>query len=130
MQNGEGNPGQVGLRLSQELSRLLASSSSSFGPSRLTQTREDDDDDEGYVDDEDTYYRSHRKHTLWFKPHTEPQEAGTQLLMGGEFGRVGNRIGSMRKNTNISKLIRDRASQARPSIYKEDIANVSDLEYP
>ena len=123
MLNDERNP-----HLSQELIRLLANSSTSLGQSRLIQTREGDSD-EDYVDDE-AYYRGERKHIQWFKPHTEPQEAGTQLLMGGEYGRVRDRIRSLRRNVNIAKLLRDRASQARPSIYKEDTANVSDLEYP
>lgn len=142
MQNGEGNrqSSQTNARISgiglQELSRLLASASSSFGRTRLMQARaaEEDDNDPDYIDSDDDdddqdgpYYRGHRKPRLWFKPHTEPQEAGTRLLMGGEFGRVGDRIGSRRGNVNIAKVMRDRASQARPSIYKEDMANVSDL---
>ncbi|KAJ7157164.1 WD40 repeat-like protein [Mycena filopes] len=93
----------------EDLNRLL-------GAAEPEEAEEDDDEDE------DEYYRAFRNtgHSLYFKEVTEPQEAGVQLLHSGDFGRVGNKIKSRRGDLNIAKVLRSRASQARPKFYKED----------
>ncbi|KAJ7757545.1 WD40 repeat-like protein [Mycena metata] len=95
----------------EDLNRLL-------GIGEPEEAEEDEDDD----DEEDQYHRAFRNtnHTLYFKEVTEPQEAGVKLLHSGDFGRVGNKIKSRRGDLNITKVLRSRASQARPKFYKED----------
>ena len=65
----------------------------------------------------------------WKKPHTEPQKAGVELLMSGEFGRVGPKYrergfpGVGGGSRNLATLLRQRASSTRP-IPKEEFAEV------
>ncbi|KAJ7837378.1 hypothetical protein B0H14DRAFT_1100582 [Mycena olivaceomarginata] len=97
-----------------DLNQLLRSTAE---PEEEAGAAEEDDDDE-----EDEYYRAFRNsgHSLYFRKVTEPQEPGVQLIHSGEFGRVGPKIKSRRKDLNIAKQLRSRASQARPRFYKED----------
>lgn len=142
MQQTQGANGQTqisGIGL-VELSRLLGSASASFGlqSGARGQTRvtiEDDDNDEDYVDEEEeeeeeesTYYGSQqRTPQQWFPPIKEPQEAGTKLLLSGEYGRMGARVGSTDARVDITRLLRERGTRARPSNYKEDVTSVSYL---
>ncbi|KAJ7110375.1 WD40 repeat-like protein [Mycena crocata] len=88
----------------------------------LAHAEEEEEDDD---DDDEQYYRSFRntKHKEYFREVTEPQEVGLKLLHSGDFGRVGNKIKSRRNDLNIAKLLRSRASQARPRVYKEDFTS-------
>jgi WD repeat-containing protein 23 len=114
----------------QELSRLLGGAAASFG--RIpTQPVENEESDPDYVDEEEEeddnedYDQYHGAAHQWFPAVTEPQEDGLNLLINGEFGRVGQRLETIRNNINVTKLLRDRGRMARPSNYKEDIASVS-----
>jgi WD repeat-containing protein 23 len=116
----------------QELTRLLGGAAATFGHISAPNTVENDDSDPDYIDEEDddddlgSYYgRYQRTNHQWFPAITEPQEAGLNLLMSGEFGRVGQRLGSRRSNMDVARLLRDRGTKTRPSNYKEDIASVS-----
>lgn len=127
-----GDDADSGLTL-HDLSRLLGGAS---GWSYAVNARNNgDDDDEDYVDedheddyDEDDYGRTlsapRSGHPLWYPPATEPQEAGVELLMGGEFGRVGPKIRSRQNDVNIARTLRNRAYNPRPIQYKEDVASV------
>ncbi|KAF7347354.1 WD-REPEATS-REGION domain-containing protein [Mycena venus] len=78
--------------------------------------------EEDEEDSEDEYYRAFRNtgHAAYFNKVTRPQEPGVRLIHSGDFGRVGPKIKSRRKDLNIAKQLRNRASQARPRFYKED----------
>jgi hypothetical protein len=116
----------------QELSRLLGGAAATFGHIPTQRSVENDDSDPDYVDeeeeDEDTgsYYGQYQRTAhQWFPAVTEPQEAGLHLLMSGEFGRVGQRLGQKRNNTDVARLLRDRGTKAQPFNYREDITGVS-----
>lgn len=101
-----------------DLNQLLRSTAE---PEEESAAADEEDDDE-----EDEYYRAFRNsgHSLYFRKVTEPQEPGVQLIHSGEFGRVGPKIKSRRKDLNIAKQLRSRASQARPRFCKEDYTSV------
>ena len=48
-----------------------------------------DEDDEDYETEYSYWGRPYARTPKWFPPVTTPQEAGTKLLMSGEFGRIG-----------------------------------------
>jgi hypothetical protein len=50
------------------------------------------------------------------RDYTKAQEAGLELLMSGEFGRVGNSMASRRKAFNLVKHLHDRSRSEVPSI--------------
>lgn len=114
----------------QDLSRLLGGVSAGAGLSaRLAaddeyEPMDDDDDDE--ETGEDAYYDSFRQSAQkhWFPPVTEPQKAGTELLTGGEFGRVANKLRSRKNNLNVTKFILNRTGRPHPSTLKEDYTGV------
>lgn len=57
---------------------------------------------------------------VWFKPVTEPQEAGVRLIYGGEFGRL-----AAKKNRNIRRMFKERESKVPrhgQGLHKEDFA--------
>ncbi|KAJ7762387.1 WD40-repeat-containing domain protein [Mycena maculata] len=93
---------------------------------RLLRAAPEEEEEEEAVeeedDDEEEYYRAFRNtnHNKYFQKVTEPQEAGLELLHSGEFGRVANKIKSRRNDLNVAKLLRSRASQPHPRVYKED----------
>ncbi|KAF8591926.1 WD40 repeat-like protein [Ramaria rubella] len=76
---------------------------------------DDDDNDPDYVpenddeDDEDSrpytfiWGRQQPKTKKWFKPVTEPQKAGVELLNSGEFGRLGSK-----RRHNIRRMVKTR----------------------
>jgi WD repeat-containing protein 23 len=79
---------------------------------------EDDDEDPG------SYYGQYQRTAhQWFPAVTEPQEAGLNLLMSGEFGRVGQRLRTD-NNMDVTRRLRDRATTPRYSNFKEDILSV------
>ncbi|KAF9469759.1 WD40-repeat-containing domain protein [Collybia nuda] len=112
-----------------DLSRLLGGVSAGAGLSARLATDDDyehadeDEDDDDYEETgEDAYYDSFRQSAQkhWFPPVTEPQKAGTELLVGGDFGRVANKMRSRKNHVNVAKFIMTRTSQPRFSTPKED----------
>lgn len=82
----------------------------------------DDEDDEDEM--EYSYWgRSIARTPKWFPPVTTPQRAGAELLMGGEFGRIGVEARSRKGSANFSKAILSSRSKLRPTP-KQDITNV------
>jgi hypothetical protein len=67
---------------------------------------------------------SMRTPQYWFSEVKEPQEAGLNLLVSGEFGRVGNKIRIRRKDLDFSRHLRDRTSHPRRVLHREDIIRV------
>jgi hypothetical protein len=88
----------------------------------------DDSDDEDY-EMEYSWGRPFARTPKWFPPVTTPQEAGTKLLMGGEFGRIGVETRSRNGSANFSRAILSSRSKLRPTP-KQDIANVRVLYAP
>jgi hypothetical protein len=69
--------------------------------------------------------KAHRRSTRLVPPVSGPQEAGQNLLMSGEFGRIGNKTTSRRKNINVVKVLNNLPAHFRSASYKEDICSVS-----
>ncbi|KAJ6486064.1 WD40-repeat-containing domain protein [Mycena vitilis] len=114
---GAGAAGGIDLRgiTLEDLQTLLRATSE-----EPTEEENDDAEDDG----EQEYYNGFRNSaSRYFREVTEPQEPGVRLLHSGDFGRVGNKIKSRRGDSNIAKFLRNRASQARPKLYKEDYAS-------
>ncbi|KAF8504268.1 WD40-repeat-containing domain protein [Gautieria morchelliformis] len=92
---------------------LLAAAQSRSRREPLTVPTDDEDDDPDYIpeddDDEDrlSFYlpwgRRRPQSKNWFKPVTEPQKAGVELLNGGEFGRL-----RAKKVVNIRRMLKER----------------------
>lgn len=57
-------------------------------------------------------------------PAKKPQQAGVELLMSGEFGRVGHKRQSRAGRRNLAKAILNRGYSTRP-IVTEDLSAVS-----
>jgi hypothetical protein len=83
----------------------------------------DDEDDEDYEREYSYWGRPFARTPKMFPPVTTPQEAGANLLMGGEFGRVGVEARSRKGSANFSKAILSSRSKLR-QMPKQDIANV------
>ncbi|KAI5122355.1 hypothetical protein M0805_004113 [Coniferiporia weirii] len=86
------------------LSLLRTTSGATFHPS-LTRNRSSNDE---------SIPPSSRKEIAqwWKKPHKEPQPAGVELLMSGEFGRIGPKMRGRGTNThNLARLLRERATR-------------------
>ncbi|THH13014.1 hypothetical protein EW146_g7163 [Bondarzewia mesenterica] len=86
---------------------------------------EDEDAEDGGEDDDfypGWYGRTRRRPRTWFEPVTEPQQAGVDLLMGGEFGRVQHKMDSRNGKHNIAKALLSRGRKLRRS-YREDITS-------
>ena len=83
----------------------------------------DDEDDEDYEMEYSYWGRPFARTPKWFPPVTTPQEAGTKLLMGGEFGRIGVETRSRKGSANFSKAILSSRSKLRPTP-RQDITNV------
>lgn len=60
------------------------------------------------------------KRDWWKRPHTEPQEAGLNLLHSGEFGRIGPKT----RARNLARLLRERSLSQKP-MAKEDLCEVN-----
>ncbi|KAK0198745.1 WD40-repeat-containing domain protein [Armillaria mellea] len=100
------------LRTNAQLLRLLQTS--------LNEEEEDlDDDDDDYGDYEPADLN---QECLQSEPATEPQEAGVELINGGEYGRVAPKIRSRRGERNIVKAITNRFAGHRSTLFKEDLA--------
>ncbi|TFK56756.1 WD40 repeat-like protein [Heliocybe sulcata] len=84
------------------------------------------DDQEDVEDDseDDMDYAPPSNHRGFFPEVKEPQEAGVNLLMSGEFGRIGHRLKSShgQKHINMYRSIRDRATSLR-SPPREELAS-------
>ncbi|EPQ60332.1 WD40 repeat-like protein [Gloeophyllum trabeum ATCC 11539] len=114
--HSEGNVSGFTIR---ELTRILGMRYGGLGNVRIGQDEDDDEDEE---DDED-YVTSATNNRSWFPEVKEPQKAGADLLMSGEFGRTGHKFRSAhgRKQSNIYRTMRDRAAVLRP-LYRADLA--------
>ncbi|KAH7923909.1 WD40 repeat-like protein [Leucogyrophana mollusca] len=88
-------------------------------------TNADEDDDEELVEDEDEgrYYGRSSWSEQWFSPHKEPQQAGVELLNGGEFGAVSTKIKTRKNNRNLTRLLLDRSTRSRNTLRREGIAS-------
>ena len=113
----------------QTLSRILFNTPRAFE----TSVEEDHDGDEGDDDDdgdESSYDTSfHQPVYRWFSPHTEPQNEGVELLLSGDFGRVGLKINAERKNLNITRSLLSRPHHPMPSSYQDQYSNVNLLSF-
>ncbi|KAF9229038.1 WD40 repeat-like protein [Gyrodon lividus] len=96
-----------------DLVRLLRT-----GPSSGDQDAEDEPDD-----DDDEYVVNTHRNQQWFPPHTEPHKRGVELLMSGEFGRVSNKLKSKSGRKSVSRLLLDRSSSPRSTMYREELAS-------
>jgi hypothetical protein len=112
---------------------LLAAAQSRNRRGPLTIPTDDEDDDPDYVpeddDDEDrlSFYlpwvRRRPQSKRWFKPVTEPEKAGVELMNGGEFGRL-----RAKKVVNIRRMLKERESGRKgrgKGVEKGDFARVS-----
>ncbi|KAF7302962.1 WD-REPEATS-REGION domain-containing protein [Mycena kentingensis (nom. inval.)] len=102
----------------EELNQLLRAASEVPDDEPEAELTEEDTEDE---QDEREYQRTLRQssHRAYFKPVTEPQPAGVQLIESGEFGRVGPKMKARRNALNIAATLRSREARARPRVYKE-----------
>ena len=103
----------------QDLGRLL----NTVGRGAHVLGEEDEVTDEG----EDQGGFSDSSHTAphqWFKPVTEPQKAGVELINSGDFGRVANRARVRRNDVNVAKFLINRPRRPQPFAHKEDYAHV------
>jgi hypothetical protein len=123
------------------LAARAASNSRFITNSRLSFLVDDDDDDDemdpDYVDNDDDedwqdedsldyLYNSTRDNPkTWVPPAVTPQEAGIELIKGGDFGRVTPKTRARRGHNNLAKVISNRLSRPHPALYKEDYAAVS-----
>jgi hypothetical protein len=82
-----------------------------------------DEDDEDYETEYSYWGRPYARTPKWFPPVTTPHEAGTKLLMSGEFGRIGVEARSREGSANFSKAILSSRSKLRPTP-KQDVTNV------
>ncbi|KAG6380983.1 WD40-repeat-containing domain protein [Boletus reticuloceps] len=96
-----------------DLVRLLQA-----GPSSGDQDEEDD-----HADDDDEYLTGSPWHRQWYPPHTEPQKTGVELLMGGEFGRVSDKLRSNKGSKNVSRLLLDRSRNPRGILSREELSS-------
>jgi len=109
----------------QTLSRITFNAPRAFDTSVEEDHNEDkgDDDDGG---DESSYDTSfHQPRYCWFSPHTEPQNKAVELLLSGDFGRVGLKINAERKNLNITRSLLSRPHCPMPALYQEQYFNVN-----
>ena len=116
--------------------RLLLAAAQSRGiRGSISVSPDDEDDDPDYVPDDDDeddrleYYlpwgRRRSQPKKWFKPVTEPQKAGVELMTGGEFGRL-----RAKKVTNVRKMLKMRELGRKTrggGVEKEDFARVSKI---
>ena len=92
---------------------------------RTAPSRAQDEEDAGN-DDEDDSASSHWNRQ-WYPPHTEPQKRGVELLMSGEFGRVGNKLRSKKCSRNVSRLLLDRSCKSRGVLSREELSSVRSI---
>lgn len=88
-----------------------------FRSSGSASIAEGDDDDDDYIPE---VYRSTPWYEQWFAPHKEPQVAGVNLLLSGEFGRVISHLETQKGHKNISRVLLDRTSR-RNGIQREEL---------
>ena len=88
-----------------------------FVPDEMDEDDEEEEDMFGYQ----TVPTSQVK---WHQEVKEPKEAGLSLLFSGEFGRIKHQIRSRHKDGDVSRLLLNRSTKARPSP-REDLTCVS-----
>ncbi|KAK0465467.1 WD40-repeat-containing domain protein [Desarmillaria tabescens] len=90
---------------------------------QLLQIQMNEDDDDDPDDDDDDYEPAvtNQESRSWLKPATEPQEAGVELLNSGEYGRIAPKIHARRGERNLVKVITNRFTGRRPTLFKEDL---------
>lgn len=108
---------------------MVAGSGSRLGTHlRVQQLDEDDDDDGDYMDeDEDDGYpydRRNTQNTQWHSPPTEPEQPGHDMLVSGEFGRVGVKHRTRQNKPNISRSVLKQLYNPIPMPSREDIQSV------
>ncbi|KAF9270723.1 WD40 repeat-like protein [Marasmius fiardii PR-910] len=110
------------------LAQLLLGNSRDNGLGyRTIDDDEDNEDDGDWVDEDDAMeeddWSSTRTARTWIPPHSQPQQAGIDLLNSGEFGRVDPKVKARRnpRNVNIAKVISSRLSKPHPALYQEDL---------
>jgi WD repeat-containing protein 23 len=84
---------------------------------------DEDNDDDDYEDD--IWDNGHYASSHLLGPHTEPQEAGIQLLHSGEFGRVSTKIKAQHGVHNIARILAHRGEYGRGKPTREDLESVS-----
>ncbi len=86
----------------------------------LAQIQSEDADDDEYIDEEEDppTYRQ------WFPPTTEPQKQGTEMLVNGEFGRIGVKNRARRDIRNISRGAINNLYRPIPLPNREDTQSV------
>ncbi|KII94042.1 hypothetical protein PLICRDRAFT_36272 [Plicaturopsis crispa FD-325 SS-3] len=88
---------------------------------RTTQPLADDNDD----DDEEYFsgYGRRRRTALgsWYPKITEPQKAGVELLMSGQFGRVGHKIRRSQNDNSVFRTLRRQETHGTGN--REDLIN-------
>jgi WD repeat-containing protein 23 len=87
-----------------------------------------DDDYNGADNDEDDDYISTHTSAHWHAPVTEPQKAGLELLVSGDFGRVGVKACNRRNPRNIPKSVLNKYYSPLPLTSREDLQSVRRLE--
>ena len=90
---------------------------------------DDDDEDASDDDDDDDRMGSYDvpRFVPPFSPHDEPQEVGTELLKGGEFGSVAVKIRDRRNDRNISRSLRTRLDRPGAFHRRENITSVREI---
>lgn len=82
---------------------------------------EEEENDEDYEDeDEDPYDGPNYAQEPFFPPVIEPKKEGLELLMSGEFGRVGNKMRARQDRFDLPMSVRAQRATQRPSVFKED----------
>lgn len=85
--------------------------------------QDEEDDDTG----NDEYSTTSHWNRQWYPPHIEPQQRGVELLMSGEFGRVGNKLRSVKGSRNVSRLLLDRSCDPRGTLSREELSSVRSI---
>ncbi|KAF8560152.1 WD40 repeat-like protein [Imleria badia] len=83
--------------------------------------RDQDEGDEDASNDE--YSTTSHWNRQWYPPHTEPQQSGVELLMNGEFGRLGNKLRSIKGSRSVSRLLLDRSHNPRGTLSREELSS-------
>ena len=113
--------------LNRILASLRAGSSSRFGRFGNIRTRSEAQESSSPSEEDlpaDTYERQKWVKSWWKKPHTEPQPAGVELLMSGEFGRVGRKAYTQPDGSrNFSRVLRERSMNIHP-LPKQELCEV------
>lgn len=110
----------------QDLARLMSGGTATrvWNRMHVQQDPEDEDEDEYIDEDEDDDSTSYRN-SQWFPPATEPEQPGMDMLVNGEFGRVGVKHRARRNIRNISRGAINHLYRPIPLPSREDTQSVS-----